>query len=467
MICSLRGCEYAEDDKTSRSIIDDGGNDKYILASTANVRINDKAGNDTYTLKAPTDKKGNKIIFEGEEMFSIFNAKTEIYDDKGNDNYNISYAMEAKIYDSEGKDTYNIKGNAVSQTQKFTEEITLDTTTPTVVMLEIHDTSTTSADTYNISNIVGQPFYAMGTPVFMDDGGNNKFNIKNAGKYINQKDFEELQSVENLNISNFSDLLTNPDALKMLSLLFSMPSFGIRCMGIGNDKYNISNSFLMANISDYKGDDKYNLKNTSGAILIADNEGNDTYTISKNKASFNITDNSGNDTYTLDNLNKSKFGTHNGSTSVIISDKAGKDTLKISSLNKSSIVYMTNFSKSASEHYINNIDFGMIIYDKKNGGFVNLVDFYETTETVISAEEKEVHITGLNNSIETLKAGKKLINLVSDAGDYSKMEILREQVGAWLTADGRDYDDVQSVLAGSNREDIKALVQIFQTGNIS
>ena len=437
-------CEYAEDDETSRTIIDDGGNDKYTLATSSGIRINDKSGNDTYNLKAPVDKKGKKIKFESEEAFAAINGKSEIYDDKGNDKYNISYAMGAKIYDSEGKDTYNIKGSTISQSSKITEEITLDLTIPTVSMLEIHDTSTTSADTYNITNVTGSSgMIGLGlfTPVITDDGGNNKFNIKNAGSYINLKEIQEATE--------------NKDKGKLLSLYWSMPSFGIRCMGVGNDKYNIKNSFLMTSISDSKGNDKYSFKNVSGSIIASDNEGNDKYTISKNKAGIQITDNSGNDTYTLDKLKKTKVGTFEGAAGVLINDKEGNDTLKISSLKKSNIIYMANFSNDASTNYMDSQDFGLIIYDKKNGGLVNLVDFYETTET---------QITGLKNSIETLKAGKKSINLAAAAGDYSKMETLKEQVGAWLNDGGRNFDDVQQVLLEGSKEDIASLVQMFQTG---
>ncbi len=437
-------CEYAEDDETSRTIIDDGGNDKYTLASSSGIRINDKSGNDTYDLKAPVDKKGKKIKFESEEAFAAINGKSEIYDDKGNDKYNISYAMGTKIYDSEGKDTYNIKGSTISQTSKFTEEITLDLTMPTVSMLEIHDTSTTSADTYNIANVTGSSgIIGLGlhTPVITDDGGNNKFNIKNAGSYISIKEIQEATE--------------NKDKGKLLSLFWSMPSFGIRCMGVGDDRYNIKNSFLMTSISDSKGNDKYSFKNVSGSIIASDNEGNDKYTISKNKAGIEITDNSGNDTYTLDKLKKTKVGTLEGAADILINDKEGNDTLKISSLKKSNIIYMANFSNDVSTNYMDSQDFGLIIYDKKNGGFVDLVDFYETTET---------QITGLKNSIETLKAGKKSINLTTAAGDFSKMEAVREQVGAWLADSGRNFDDVRQVLSEGSKEDIASLVQMFQTG---
>lgn len=438
-------CEYTEDDETSRTIIDDGGNDKYNLASSTNIRINDKSGNDTYNLKAPVDKKGKKIKFEGEDVINSLNSSVIIYDDKGNDKYNISYLMNGTIVDSEGKDTYNIKGSTLSYDLSAMGYGT--TNIPSVSMSKIHDASLTSSDTYNISNATGYPMMiAIGDldPFIRDDGGNNKFNIKNSGKSVDLK--------------AYSEAYKNKDTITLTKIIFTIPTFTIKCTGIGDDKYNISNSVLLTTISDNSGKDKYNFKNVLGSVIVNDNEGNDRYTISKNKAGIIITDNSGDDSYILDNLKRAKVGTLEGNSAVIIDDKSGKDTLKIKSLNKSNIVYMTNFSDDVEKNYINDEDFGLIIYDKKNGGFVNLVDFYSADET---------SITGFGNGvIETFKAGKKSINLQStSACNYTKMESIRAEVGAWLSEDGRNYDSVQDVLTSSNTTDINELVKIFQTGS--
>ncbi len=427
--------EYAGDDTESRSIVDFGGNDTYNLQSTSGIRINDKSGNDTYNLKAPTIN-GKKINFENEEQLASINIKTQIYDDSGNDKYNITHAFNSTIYDSDGEDVYNLKGDTIKINQEIAGE-PIELTIPSVYITKINDTSTTSNDTYNIGNMANGELFVLGAAI-TDAGGDNKFNIKNSGNYFDIKAFYDRMMSGNATIAD------------QLALMYTLPSLTIASTGAGKDKYSVSNSSLFLGITDANGDDSYSFKKVLGNISVQDAEGNDTYKISKNKSFISINDQSGDDAYTIDKLTYS-LGLMEGNV-IRIKDTSGYDTLKVSSLKESNIVYMANFSKIQDDNYIDN-DFGLIIYDSKNGGFIELLDFYEITGA---------NLTGFGDGvIENFKADNKTIDLVNtDACNYALMESLREQVGGWLAEN--NYDDVEQVLTGNSQQAISDLIQIFQ-----
>ena len=431
----------------SRSIVDDGGNDTYNLQATTKMRIHDISGNDTYNLKAATvnGKKINIGMAESIDQLAGLNMETQIYDDSGNDKYNITHSYNSVINDSEGKDTYNINGESLKINQEVLEN-KIEVTLPTVLMTEINDTSETSNDTYNIGNVTNS-LYIFGNYTIKDYGGDDTFNIKNAGAYFDKKALYEIyKRYEETGEINPIDIMTYE---------FSIPAVSINSKK-GNDKYNASNSLVIMTVDDEYGNDNYSFKNITGSVLVSDYDGNDTYKVSNNKSTVKIGDKSGDDTYIIDKLTLKKVV--DGSSSISILDTGGNDTVKVSSLKESNIIYMADFNKIEKDGYVDS-DFGLIIYDKKNGGLLKLKEFYEITK---DNETMKYSITDFGDgNIETFKAGKKNINLQSvDACAYDRMEELREQVGAWLTA--RDYDSVEQVLLDGSKDDISALIQIFQ-----
>ena len=103
-------------------INDDLGNDKYTFTDVNKLEVDDKKGNDKYTLLA-NSKNINLYDYYGKDKYELIGTEdksitdTKIYEDAGNDTYNLIYTSDIQINDDLGNDKYTI-----TNTSKLTIE---------------------------------------------------------------------------------------------------------------------------------------------------------------------------------------------------------------------------------------------------------------------------------------------------------------------------------------------------------
>ena len=423
--------EYASIDDDFYRIFDYGGNDKYTLTKVQNMDISDNGGNDKYTVKTGTDNftindnsGKDKYSFIG-SSFSDGNlvADVYVYDHGGqNDKYTfknvsnflISGGNYRTVIDEGGDDTYNVENSLY------------------VVLEDVWGN-----DKYNFSATAFGTNAGSEYTVY-DNDGSDKYTLK--GKYNRKtKTTKYLSNVsitdkgadkDTYNLQYVSNSIIKDDGGKNTYNLKNTKSVTINTSSDLSDKYNLTNSIdFVISDSGTTTKDKYNLKTSSCGI---------------------ITDQGGDDEYIIDKLKNRKVG------DIQINDKgtySRNDKLTIANLNKKDIVFMTNYN--TANLISNDENCSLIIYDKKNKGFVTLNNFYNDSDNDgIYYDESDSYGVG---RIETIKAGKNTVKAPS--ADYFTNN-LKFEVSEWL--DDSPFYDVRTALTNGTDNQVMELVNIFE-----
>lgn len=435
-------------DMYNRRINDLKGNDEYQLFNKVNVDIIDQAGKDEYEIKNIDNSESNNHIEitddgSGKDKYNISNCSDLVYNDfsiadaNGSDTYilnNVSFAYNSyesalengyAIQDENGKDKYSM------------------TDSEYVIIKDIN-----GKENYSI---LGNSRYIKIT----DNGGNDTYNLNGYDKKNNTEHY--------VSCCNIYDNGKSSDVYKMdyTDNVNIYDDGGKNKFNIKNSKYtiiyaeNYKDTYNLTNTQSFSIDDNgetvgdtYNIKNSTGYII--DNGGKDSYNFKQ--STFSVKDNgSDNDKYKVDTL-KIIDKNYND-----IDDKGGnKDSLTISNLNKNNIVYMMDYwTGTKSDHY-RDTSSTLIIYDKENKGFVKIYNFYKD-------ENHDGVYEGYGDGrIETIKAGKKTLK---DIPEYTHFNEIAEQVGAWLDANATPEYGLSVATALTSDKDISGLIQIFQGGN--
>lgn len=385
--------KYTVEQTEKLVIMENGGSDKYTIKDgSKNIDIKDQGGKDKYSfigsltnglvsdiyiidngksddkynfrytqnLDAITkDPTGYRTIKDdgGNDTYKITNSAIAIIEDiSGNDKYNFSATVSADIggfmvYDNSGKDTYNING---TYDKKNKETHILNGTT-------INDIGA-NKDTYNIN-------YAQNITIY-DDGGKNKFNVKNSknvtvtGEGNNTFNFKNVSKGSIISGSDYKDTYN----------INLSREFDIIDMGNTKDVYNIKNS--AGNIKDYGGDDIYNISKMKGEMKIKDDGGN--------------------------------------------------DILKLTDVKKKDIVFMASISEDDYE------DNSLILFNKKTNGYICVDNYFSVSDHNITGKS-DTAIETIKAGKSTLSVDFNFINQIkSDVSLYlgtggSVMNVLQNQ----------------------------------------
>ena len=435
-------------------LTDVAGNDKYTLNDSNYVEISDTKGSDSYKLiGTETNKVSNTTISDelGNDKYVLehinperkgdSNNKSSILDQNGNDSYSLKETWDLTITDDLGNDKYTLTGGNIN--------------------LEINDDSgkdsyiskgtTNLCCAYIVDNGADTDIYNLNgynTGYISDEGGNNKFTIKNSAEldiYATGEgnDTYTIKYLEWLNIN---------DAL-------------------GDDKYNITTTYEW-DISDSQGADKYTIKELYNTNFTIDDKGseNDTYNFDRvmGKLSFNtsdlenqiyhIKDEDGNDKYNIKNSSMISILDKNGndSYSIDLTKTEGakyyiedwgsddRDILTIKGLSTKNIMYLSDYDKEG------NCSGDMIIFDKSTQSYIQIDSFFNySTEFNVFEGDFE---TG---QIETIKAGGKVLDI--DAMEMSTyLDNISIAVASWLS--NNYYDNICEFLNEGSKDDIANFV---------
>lgn len=385
------------------AIIGNSKNNTYNLKYTGGDRIYEDKGNETYNIThAYVDGESTTIYeYAGKDKYDISGgAKANILEYAGNDKYILAKSS-GNLYEYAGNDTYNL-GNDVQ--------------------LIIADRA--GKDSYTLKDVT---VTAVPTNMITDDKGNDKYSFENVkGSSTNEFTVHDLEGKDKYTIKGTNGSNSN----KSLEIIDGQP--GLNATVSGYDTYNISNANY-AKITDYGGNNKFTLDmarnisiTTSGAGKEASN--NDKFTI-KNSSGIEITsymdgytNESDNDTYTVSGTAPKKKKEAMYSSDVVIQDNH----------TKSSDTY--NFS-----YYVEGDDFsvsdqgGSDKYNITNCGIINIRDYQETKDAAAKSPYKNTFniknttdfriATGYNTPGHNNYATVDTYNITSSFGsvwDYSK-----------------------------------------------
>jgi hypothetical protein len=234
-----------------------------------------------------------------------------------------------------------------------------------------------------------------------DEGGNNTFNVKNA--YSVTVKTNKMPAGAGVNKYNFT-------ATEGFSVIDSQ----------SQGQYTITSSY--GSITDSYGDDTYKLSKLAqgSTVYLADYYGNDKYNVDKLTATLNI------------------------------SDTAGDNDILTIGGNQKDFVFMTNCDKNTGADDA----CSLIAYDKKNGGYVKINNFFNNSYNGFG-----------NGEIEEIKIGKKVSDDVFTVVETKyNNNALRAQIAGWLA--DNNYTDVANVLAQNNADDIATITAYFENNAV-
>ncbi|MBQ9245044.1 hypothetical protein IJ182_02120 [bacterium] len=359
------------------------GNDTYNINITDGSSIHDKAGNDKYNIS-----KGINLTFEdnsGNDKYNFnFTANSEVYDSKGNDNY-ILKNSQIEIFDSEGKDNYLVDENSS--------------------YVSIYDNL--GNDTYKIKD---------STRVLIEDNGksNDKYVIDNVNNFYNTNTYhiDDVGGNDTYSVSDSRNIKILDRAITVLAeKKHEKNTFNIKNSDF---EITVNNEYTSSDpIKTYSSSDTYNIVSSSGSIVDKDFD-SDTYNISKLVSQESIT----------------------------VTDKGGtKDKLTLKDVSKSNLVFMANVGESGYE------DNSLILYNKSNGSYITINDFFTSATPT--------NIDGFGEGkIETIVAGKKTVSV-----DYNYINQVRAEAATFLSTG----DTVAEILQNQNNnaETISQLIACF------
>lgn len=293
----------------------------------------------------------------------------EIYEEKGNNTYNINNILEDGVnafYEFKGNDIYNFASSTPSANLVFDFQGSDNYFSKENTKLDITDYK--GNDKYNIknSNIMsfdysGKDYYEItnsSAAYLYDAKGNDKYQILNSNA-PNQTIFD-IQGKDNYNIINSSNLVVNESVVEKNNKS-------------GNDFYNVtaSSSIEINEASEFSGNDKYNFTSVNNSALsstdeILDASGNDKYNIIAS-GDINFTDLSGADNWNVtlsDNIDIVKDRGNdrykiNNSDNTTITDNKGSDNYEV----LSNSINTTLVDKSGKDVYSISNSFDLTIKD--------------------------------------------------------------------------------------------------------
>jgi len=261
----------------------------------------------------------NKKGIISDEPSSEINSLNFILGSKKKDTYTLSYGMGDFIYDEKGNDTYNLLNNYSGEIYDC-----------------IYDFS--GKDNYVISNYTkakifeysGNDIYSAGVYSLFnitDYSGNDKYNlIDSKGEIVDYKG-KDTYTISNSSVDIFD--YKGKDKYILNDNLSKNTVSSDNRVNIydkeGNETYEITD-FSNLNIYDYKGKDTYTVKD-SKTVEIEDYSGSDTYKIFNS----NILKDDGTNGNIYDYLGKDYYEISN-SKNFVISDESGNDEFKINGL---------------------------------------------------------------------------------------------------------------------------------------
>lgn len=398
---------YKIDLSVKTSIDNWGGTDKYTVTNSNGITIEDNANKTSGTALTS--------YADGNDTFTVKDSiETAIYSGQGDDKFTVSDdAVRTTILDAVGNDKYDIKDSA---------------------LVKIVDKS--GDDTYKLTNVDNYNIQVSGTQTdegalnynIRDNVGNDKYDIKNSRSiyvYDNttnegEKNTFNLTSNDNINI------ITDKQATAYSQDTYNLTSntsVTVEDYGASSDTYNLTSNFI-ATIDD-KGtsSDTYNLKSVKIANLTDEGETNDTYNLDKITGKTTITD----------------FGGDN-------------DSLIIKGAKANNIVFMADAGTDRGN---------LFAYDKKNGGFVKIVNYYDYTDEQGGqyGDEHVYHLSGYGiGQMETVKLGSSNANIKA-AGD---MDAFQQDVTAFLTSESaKGYTTIETALSSGDSDVISGLIACF------
>ena len=343
----------------------------------------------------------------------------EIYEEAGNDVYNMKDAQAEYIRDYAGNDKY-IANNTGIVSQDFAGNDSYYATVGSIYSedyagndkYELYDTDGES----EINDYAGNDFYSateVETELKINDGGGNDKYVANTVGYLGVVD---QAGNDDYNLSNITELyLTdgytdnnsndNRKETKSGNDKYTLTKVGSNSNDSsiedskGNDKY-IANVLTKTDITDNAGNDIYDLSQAK-SVEIADNNGKDKYTV-KNSNTLTINEEKGSDNYTFEN---SKNITVNDN-EIVTKKKAANDTYNIT-LN--SLIFVND--EAGADKY-NLTDSGAATITDNGGS-----DFYAMSNGGVGL------ITDNGKSNDTYKLNSYGSGLIGDDGGKDKYEI--------------------------------------------
>ncbi|MBQ9245690.1 hypothetical protein IJ182_05430 [bacterium] len=414
------------------------GNDKYNLNNLRRgSNINDKLGNDTYTINSTVgtgtgvNQLGLSVTdFKGSETYKINGSKyISLGDNAGNDKYivnnsdNVSISDTVSTGNTGGKDTYTL-------TNVVDSIITDYYGNDTYKLNSLYDTNINDynggADKYTLVDSIGIKITDQENSGASAKDQIDNFTVKNSAEIIiNSQDGND-----KFNISNESHRIKLFDTAGDENYTIKDTSLVKINDTKGNDKYNFTN---VDGISIYAGD-----KNTEDGILdysIIDDDGNDTYTFKNSKYvrlwdeaasdneknTYNLTSNSGMYIYSSQNSSKYSTDTYNIT--------SGKSTYIID-YGKSNDIYNV---KDSSITNIQDKD-GSDKYTIKNSNNVVIEDSCDTAANTLSADKFDRNVYDIINTTDfKIQAGTAMGKASIDTYNISK-----KSSGTIIDQDGRD-----------------------------
>ena len=283
------------------TIADDKGNDRYVV-DQATLRINDTGGKDKYevnntaTLEISDSGKGNDTVVVKDctgleyDNFLISNAN-------GNETYTLD-----KL-----KFTFNSFDNMIDKTGNY------EPTKFAIVDESGNDKYTLNANEYvTIHDKKGNDKYYLNENSaycwFSDDGGNDSYNFKGNEELYNEsvRVFENGKGKDVYNADYINSINIYDDGGKNKFKIKNSIMVIINTDGNYKDTYNLSNVEAYSIVDNGGNSDTYNLVNSSGG-WITEYGGNDSYTISEyaQKSRMTIEDKGGTkDKLTLKDMSK-------------------------------------------------------------------------------------------------------------------------------------------------------------------
>lgn len=431
-------------DNKGNVIHDFAGNDKYYCNNNNRTRVEDFKGKDEYEVSGTTTYKNSNLRVQDYASNDKYNANNcgilYIDDFKGNDTYVASNGGYLDVSDEAGNDIYEITNNSgsflgdlvgndkysflnsqgdinahkdiVVEDYAGNDKYTFYNTKIAFDGSQGQINETKGNDNYNISNSAGFWFY--------DYAGNDKYIVSDCSLTNDYTVEEQYDRRKDLRFSDFS----------------------------GNDTYEFSNIIYSVldtnncNILDSSGNDKYNIDSVVNLAIKDNGIGKDTYNI-KNSNNVYIEDSNGNDTYKLDRIDGV----------IKINDATGKDSLIIN-CDQCNFIYMTNINKINNG---DNQDGSLLIYDKINGGYVAIKNFFGVDLT------KNYTARGAGE-IESIKIKKKVNGQIFTEAMNVYNEI-RSDIASWL--ENKNYADVSDCLLSNNIDDINILVSAYTNHNVA
>lgn len=468
-------------------ICEASGNDKYNVSDSHFVGITDYLGNDTYNLDyviSHTALDKNSILdHAGNDKYQITNSKyVEVNEkDKGNETYVIKNSDIVNLTDEQGKDKYTIS--------EFSTNVLVDDLEGADIYnvsdsfnVGITDSDLNSNDIYNFTNLEN---YDIATYFVTDEGGNEKYNIKDSAsigiadnKGIDNYNIQDSVYVQlhdkgegkdTYNVKNSSQVLITDENNNIGFNIYTVTNVDDLFIDDENEAdtiYNLTNVKISDSgvyyLSDESGNDKWTIKDSKNLVINDKGNGVDNCTITNSTATINEMGDSGNDKY---NITKSDvvdiiddggddIYTAVNSKYVSIIDTIGDDKYTLTNHNLQNY-YLSSITDSdgMDTYTINNLKRGITIIDNDESG-IGDVDKYNIT----NAENVNLYDNSMisNDIYNFTNVFNNVGVIVSDAGGNDTYTIKNSAL-VFVDTSGNDKYTI---------DNLKNKIEIWDTNGI-